>query len=59
MTLSRRAVIAVGLMTVGLVLLVVSGMDEGWTLLTGIGVGCLVVAIGAELVGLRRAGHTS
>jgi hypothetical protein len=46
-------------MSVGLVLLVVSGMDEGWTLLTGIGVGCLVVAIGAELVGLRRAGHSS
>jgi hypothetical protein len=59
MTLSRRAVIAVGLMSVGLVLLVVSGMDEGWTLLTGIGVGCLVVAIGAELVGLRRARHSS
>jgi hypothetical protein len=58
MTLSRRALIAVGLMSVGLVLLVVSGMDEGWTLLTGIGVGCLVVAIGAELVGLRRAEHT-
>ena len=46
-------------MSLGLVLLVVSGMDEGWTLLTGIGVGCLVVAIAAELVGLRRAGHTS
>ena len=59
MTLSRRAVIAVGLMSLGLVLLVVSGMDEGWTVLTGIGVGCLVVAIGAELAGLRRAGHTS
>jgi hypothetical protein len=59
MTLSQRALIAVGLMSVGLVLLVVSGMDEGWTLLTGIGVGCLVVAIGAELVGLRRAGHSS
>lgn len=59
MTLSRRALIAVGLMSLGLVLLVVSGMDEGWTLLTGIGVGCLVVAIAAELVGLRRAEHTS
>ena len=46
-------------MSVGLVLLVVSGMDEGWTVLTGVGVGCLVVAIGAELVGMRRAEHTS
>jgi hypothetical protein len=59
MTPSRRAVIAVGLMSVGLVLLLVSGLDEGWTLLTGVGVGCLVVAIGAELLALRRPGQTA
>jgi hypothetical protein len=59
MTPSRRAVIAVGLMSVGLVLLLVSGLDEGWTLLTSVGVGCLVVAIGAELLALRRPGQTA
>jgi hypothetical protein len=59
MTRSSLAAIAVALMSLGLVLLVVSGMDDGWTLLTGIGVGFLVVAIGAELVALRRAGHAS
>jgi hypothetical protein len=59
MKLSSRAAIAVALMSMGLVLLVVSGMDDGWTLLTGIAVGFLVVAIGAELLVLRRAGHAS
>jgi hypothetical protein len=59
MTRSSLATIAVALMSVGLVLLVVSGMDDGWTLLTGIGVGLLVVAIGAEVAVLRRASHAS
>jgi hypothetical protein len=59
MTRSSLATIAIALMSMGLVLLVVSGMDDGWTLLTGIGVGLLVVAIGAEVVALRRAGHAS
>jgi hypothetical protein len=59
MTRSSLTAIAVALMSLGLMLLVVSGMDDGWTLLTGIGVGFLVVAIGAELVALRRAGHAS
>jgi hypothetical protein len=55
MTSSRRALVAALLMSVGLVLLLVSGLDEGWTLLTGIGMGCLAVAIAAQLLALRRS----
>ncbi len=56
MTLSRRALLAVGLMSAGLVLLLISGLDDGWTTLSVIGVACLAVAIVAELVTLVRSG---
>jgi hypothetical protein len=42
-------------MSLGLVLLLVSGMDDGWTALSVAGVACLTVAIVAELALLRRA----
>jgi hypothetical protein len=55
MSFGRRALIAIGLMSVGLVALVVNGVDEGWTTLGVVGVACFAVAIAAELVALREA----
>jgi membrane-bound ClpP family serine protease len=55
MTLARRSLIAVVLMTVGLVALLVDSVDKGWTTLGVVGVGCFVVAIAARLAALRRS----
>jgi hypothetical protein len=55
MSFGRRALVAIGLMSVGLVALVVNGVDEGWTTLGVVGVACFAVAIAAELVALREA----
>jgi hypothetical protein len=49
-----RALIAVALMGVGLVALVVDGVDQGWSALSVIGVACFAVAIATQLVALRR-----
>jgi membrane-bound ClpP family serine protease len=49
-----RPLIAVVLMGVGLVALLVDGVDEGWTALSVIGVACFAVAIAAQVVALRR-----
>jgi membrane-bound ClpP family serine protease len=54
MTFTRRAHIAIGLMSVGLVALVVDSVANGWTTLGVVSVACLVLAIGAELVALRQ-----
>jgi hypothetical protein len=43
-------------MGVGLVALLVDGVDAGWTTLSVIGVACFAVAIAAQLPALRRAG---
>ena len=53
-TTSRRALFAVLALTIGLVILVIDHVDHGWTTLSVIGLACLVVAIAAELVVLRR-----
>ena len=49
-----RALIAVALMGVGLVALLVDGIDQGWSTLSAVGVACSAVAIAAQLVALRR-----
>jgi len=54
MTFERRSLIAVGLMSIGLVALLVNSVDEGWTTLGGVGVALFAVAIAAQLVALRR-----
>jgi|GraSoiStandDraft_4_1057263.scaffolds.fasta_scaffold2913456_1 membrane-bound ClpP family serine protease len=54
MTFTRRAQIAVALMSLGLVAFVVEGVDKGWTALSVVGVACLAVAIAAELVVIRQ-----
>jgi hypothetical protein len=50
-----RPQIAVALMGVGLVALLIDGVDQGWSALSAIGVACFTVAIAAQLVALRRA----
>jgi membrane-bound ClpP family serine protease len=54
MTFTGRVRIAIGLMSLGLVALVVDSVDNGWSTLGVIGVACLVLAIGAELVALQQ-----
>jgi membrane-bound ClpP family serine protease len=49
-----RSLVAVGLMSVGVVALVVDGVDKGWTTLAVVGLACFAVAIAAQLVTLRR-----
>lgn len=55
MSTQSRATIAVVLMSVGLVALVVQGVDKGWSTLGVIGAACFAVAIAAELTTLRRS----
>jgi hypothetical protein len=47
--------IAVVLMSVGLVALVVQGINKGWSALSVVGAACFAVAIAAELLTLRRS----
>jgi membrane-bound ClpP family serine protease len=54
MTFTRRAGLAVALMSLGLIAFVVNGVDDGWTALSVVGAACLAVAIAAELVAIRR-----
>jgi hypothetical protein len=54
MSFGRRGLVAIGLMSLGLVALIVNGVDEGWTTLGVVGVACFAVAIAAELVALRQ-----
>jgi membrane-bound ClpP family serine protease len=54
MSFAQRSLIAVGLMSVGLVLLIVDGVDAGWTTLGAVGVAALALAIAAQLVALRQ-----
>jgi membrane-bound ClpP family serine protease len=54
-TATRRYLFAVVALIIGLLVLVVDHIDKGWTTLGVIGVACLVVAIAAELVVLRRS----
>jgi hypothetical protein len=54
MSFGRRTLVAVGLMSVGLVALVVNGVEEGWTTLGVVGAACFAVAVAAELVALRQ-----
>jgi hypothetical protein len=56
MSTERRALIALTLMSVGLVALLVAGVGSGWTALNVIGIACLAVAIAAQVVILRRVG---
>ena len=56
MSTERRALIALTLMSVGLVALLVTGVGSGWTALNVIGIACLSVAIAAQVVILRRVG---
>ena len=56
MSTERRALIALTLMSVGLVALLVTGVGSGWTALNVIGIACLAVAIAAQVVVLRRVG---
>ena len=56
MSTERRALIALTLMSVGLVALLVTGVGSGWTALNVIGIACLAVAIAAQVVILRRVG---
>ena len=55
MRTDTRALIAVVLMSVGLVALVVQGIDNGWSALGVVGAACFAVAIAAELAVLRRS----
>jgi membrane-bound ClpP family serine protease len=54
MTTRVRLVLALVLMSVGLVASVVDSESNGWSTLGTIGVACLVLAIAAEIVALRR-----
>ena len=55
MTLERRSVLVVALLTLALVASVIDGLNSGWTTLSVVGAGCFVGAIVAQLVALRRA----
>jgi membrane-bound ClpP family serine protease len=55
MSTTHRSLLALALMTVGLIAILVASIDDGWSALTLIGVVCLVVAIGAQVLALRRA----
>jgi hypothetical protein len=54
MNMPSRPLIAITLMGVGLVVLLVDGVDQGWSTLSVVGVACFAVAIAAQLVALRR-----
>jgi hypothetical protein len=54
MNTASRSLIAVALMGVGLVALIVDGVDAGWSTLAVVGVACFAVAIVAQLVALHR-----
>jgi hypothetical protein len=56
MSTERRALIALTLMSVGLVALLATGVGSGWTALNVIGIACLAGAITAQVVVLRRVG---
>ena len=55
MSTTRRSLLALALMTVGLIALIVGSIDDGWSALTLVAVVCLVVAIGAQALALGRA----
>jgi membrane-bound ClpP family serine protease len=55
MSTQARGTIAVVLMSVGLVALVVQGIDKGWSALGVAGAAFFTVAIAAQLTILRRA----
>lgn len=55
MTTSNRAFIALVAMTFALGISVVDSVSHGWHAIGVVGLICLVVAIGAELVVIRRS----
>jgi membrane-bound ClpP family serine protease len=55
MNSSLRPLLAVVLMSVGLVALVIDGVDHGWSALAAVGAACFAIAIASELLVLRRA----
>lgn len=54
----RRAIVAIVLLTVGVVALVANNIAQGWTTLGTVGTVCLLVAITAMAVQLRGATAT-
>lgn len=54
----RRALIALVLMTVGVVALLANNIAQGWTTLGIVGTVCLIVAIAAVTIQLRGASAT-
>jgi hypothetical protein len=54
MNTATRSLVAIALMGLGLVALIADGVDEGWSTLAVVGVGCFAVAIVAQLATLRR-----
>ncbi len=55
MTNPRRHFIALALLAVGLAIFIVDNVSFGWTTIGVVGVLCLVLAIGAQLVAIRKA----
>jgi membrane-bound ClpP family serine protease len=54
MTTSRRHFVALALLAVGLAVFVVDNVSLGWTVIGVVGVLCLVLAVGAQLVAIRK-----
>jgi membrane-bound ClpP family serine protease len=54
----RRALVAIVLMTVGVVALLANNIAQGWTTLGTVGTVCLLVAIAAVTIQLRGATAT-
>jgi membrane-bound ClpP family serine protease len=55
MSIPHRHLIALALLAVGLAIFIVDIVSLGWTTIGVVGVLCLVLAIGAQLVAIHKA----
>ena len=55
MITSRRPVIALALLAIGLAIFLVDNVSQGWTAIGVAGVLCLVLAIAAQALAIRKA----
>ncbi len=55
MITSRRPVIALALLAIGLAIFLVDNVSQGWTAIGVAGVLCLVLAIAGQAIAIRKA----
>ena len=59
MTVTRRSLVILALVSFTVVATVIDGVVNGWTALGGVTVGCFVGVIALQLAEMRRAKHHS